>query len=160
VKGDNFVRYFYLLLSAAIISGCAQSGASLPPAGSAQSLNVQHGKAQIKIDKVSTVKAKQTQKIVISGSGFGTMNGYDGDSAYIQIFDTTGGWSAGHISSYEDDTVTLSVASWSDNKIVINGFTGGYGQSYWTLYKGDHLQIKVWNAQGGGGPASKDKKVK
>ncbi|HXO16842.1 MAG TPA: hypothetical protein VN909_01600 [Candidatus Dormibacteraeota bacterium] len=102
----------------------------------------------------------QNQKIVISGSGFGTMQPYNGDSGYLQILDTTGGWSAGYISSSQDDTVTLDVTSWSNKKIVITGFTGGYGESYWTLKKGDKLEINVWNAQDHNGPATIDTKVK
>jgi hypothetical protein len=152
------MRYFFLLLGAVLISSCSQSTGSMPSAGTAGEAGTrQTGPG---ITSVSKIEAKQTQKIVISGSGFGTMQPYNGDSGYLQILDTTGKWSAGYISSSQDDTVTLNVASWTDSKIVIKGFTGGYGESYWVLIKGDHLKINVWNAQTHAGPATAGKRVK
>jgi hypothetical protein len=112
------------------------------------------------ITKISTIKAKQYQKITITGSGFGTMKPYDGDSGYLQILDNTGGWSGGYSSSSQIDSVWLQVTKWSNKKIVITGFTGDYGESYWTLKKGDDLEINVWNAPSGSGPATMDKTVK
>jgi hypothetical protein len=113
-----------------------------------------------KITSVSRIKPEQYQKIVISGSGFGTMNPYNGDSAYIRIRDKTGKWDAGHKSSSETDSVWLDVTKWSNSKIVITGFTGDYGEEDWVLNKGDHLAVYVWNPQDGQGPATKDEKVK
>lgn len=159
-KGGFFVRYFSLIIGAIIISSCSQSLGSMPSSNSSQNSSTRLSGSGPNITKVSKIKAKQYQKIVISGSGFGTMQPYNGDSEYLQILDTTGGWSAGYISSSQDDTVTLDVTSWSDKKIVITGFTGGYGESYWTLIKGDHLQISVWNAQDHNGPATIHEKVK
>lgn len=154
------MRYFYLLIGAIILSSCSQNAGSMPSTGISQNLNVHFNGSQPNITKVSKISDKQDQRIVISGSGFGTMQAYNGDSNYLQILDTTGGWSAGYVSSLEVDSVWLNVTSWSDKKIVIKGFTGDYGQSYWILMKGDSLQIHVWNAQNHGGPATKDKKVK
>ena len=51
------------------------------------------------------------------------------------------------------------MTSWSNKKIVIDGFTGDYGESYWVLNKGDELEINVWNAQTHDGPGTIDKKV-
>jgi hypothetical protein len=113
-----------------------------------------------KITSVSRIKAEQYQKIVISGSGFGIMNPYDGDSAYIRIRDKTGKWDAGYDSSSETDSVWLDVTEWTEVKIVITGFTGDYGEENWVLNKGDRVAVSVWNTQDGQGPATKDEKVK
>ncbi len=153
------MRYFYLLIGAAIISSCSQSPASTPFAGGNQSPSIRLSGSAPTITKVSKIKAKQYQKIVISGHGFGTAAAYNGDSGYLQILDTTGGWSAGYESSTQYDSVWLDVTSWNDKKIVIKGFTGDYGQSYWILNKGDQLKINVWNAQTHAGPGTIDKKV-
>ena len=52
------------------------------------------------------------------------------------------------------DYVTLSIASWTDGEIVIQGFTGEYGQNNWTLNNGDQLTVNVWNPQTGAGPST------
>ena len=113
-----------------------------------------------KIRKISKIQATQYQTIVISGSGFGTTQPYNGDSAYLQIFDLTGKWSAGLENASQTDSVWLDVTSWKNNKIVISGFTGDYGESYWILKKGDKLEINVWNWQNGNGPSTKHQKAK
>jgi hypothetical protein len=154
------MRYFSLLLGAIIISSCSQSPGSMPSSGSPQSRIVSLSGSTPSISKVTSIKAKQYQKIVISGSGFGTTSPYNGDSDYLQIWDLTGKWSAGLKNSTQDDSVWLDVTSWSDDKIVITGFTGDYGQSYWKLKKHDQLEINVWNWQTDSGPATEKQKVK
>lgn len=154
------MRYFYLLIGAILISSCSQSLGSMPSLGGSQSLAVRQSGSDPKISKVTRIKAKQYQKIVISGSGFGTMSPYNGDSAYLQIWDLTGKWSAGLDNASQDDSVWLDVTSWSDSAIVITGFTGDYGESYWTLKKHDHLEINVWNPQSDDGPATLHTKVR
>jgi hypothetical protein len=113
-----------------------------------------------KITRVSRIEAQQYQKIVISGSGFGTMNPYNGDSAYIRIRDKTGQWDAGYQSSSETDSVWLDVTKWTETKIVITGFTGDYGEETWVLNKGDRVAVSVWNTQDDQGPATNDERVK
>ncbi len=105
------------------------------------------------IAKVSKISAEQYQTIVITGSGFGTHAPYTGDSNYIAVSDLTAnpGWQAGY--SFYNDTVTLIVEKWSDSKIVLGGFSGGWGEFNWILTVGDSVQIQVWNAQSGSGPA-------
>jgi hypothetical protein len=154
------MRYFYLLLGAIIVSSCSQSVGSLPLSGSSQNQVTHASGAKPHITNVSRIKPQQYQKIVISGSGFGTMQPYNGDSAYIRIRDKTGGWDAGHVSVSETDSVWLDVTQWSDSKIVITGFTNDYGQENWVLNKGDRLEVYVWNPQDDHGPATKDEKVK
>ncbi len=158
--GGFIMRYLGMLIGVILISSCSQGVGSVPPSGISAIPSTHRAGTGPSITKVSKIKAEQYQKIVISGSGFGTMKPYDGDSDYLQILDTTGGWSAGLLNSTQDDTVTLDVSSWDDNKIVITGFTGGYGESNWTLKKDDHLKINVWNAQTHNGPGTADKKVK
>ena len=155
------MRYFYLVLGAIIVSSCSHGLGSLPMSSSPQ-----YGYAgpltgvQPKIKKVSAITATQYQTIIISGSGLGTTKPYDGDSAYLQIWDKTGHWSAGLKNGSQTDSVWLDVKSWRNNKITISGFTGDYGQSYWVLHKGDKLEINVWNPQDGNGPSTKYEKVK
>jgi hypothetical protein len=159
-KRPNRMRYFYLLLGAIIVSSCSQSVGSLPSSGGSQNQVTHATGTEPIITKVSRIKPQQYQKIVISGSGFGTMQPYNGNSAYIRIRDKTGAWDAGHVSSSEIDSVWLDVTQWSDSKIVITGFTNDYGQQNWILNKGDKLAVDVWNAQDGNGPATKNGKVK
>lgn len=165
------MRYFYVFLGAIIVSGCSHSAGSLPLPGTSQSVassplstisqhQVVRSGENPAITKVSRIKPEQFQRIVITGSGFGTMQPYNGDSAYIRIRDKTGAWDAGHVSSSEVDSVWLDVTQWSDNKIVITGFTNQYGQENWVLNAGDRLEVDVWNPQDGSGPATKDGKVK
>ncbi len=44
------------------------------------------------------------------------------------------------------DTVTLDYQSWSNEKIVISGFGGTYGQGTATLQPGDPVVISLWNS--------------
>jgi hypothetical protein len=105
------------------------------------------------ITSVSKISTEQYQTIVIKGSGFGHHAHYTGDSNYIALNDVTkGGWQAGY--SGFNDTVTLIVNKWEDSKIILGGFSGAWGQSDWTLNKGDSEQVEVWNAQSGSGPAT------
>ncbi len=149
-----------MILGVIIVSGCSQSVGSLPVSSSSQNQVTHATGAKPDITKVSRIKPQQYQKIVISGSGFGTMQPYNGDSAYIRIRDKTGAWDAGHTSSSEIDSVWLDVTQWSDSKIVITGFTNDYGQQNWVLNKGDKIEVYVWNAQDGNGPATKGERVK
>lgn len=102
------------------------------------------------ISSVSTVGAAQTQQITISGSGFGSMSPYDGDSCCIEFNDTSDGdWAAGYIKSgVANDTVTLNVTSWTNSQIIITGFTGAYGGVY-VLHQGDQFKFTVWNPTSG-----------
>jgi hypothetical protein len=112
------------------------------------------------ISSITPVTTTQFQTIVITGSGFGTLSPYTGDSAYIATFDVTrGNWSAGFSGFYPSlgsftDTVTLIVESWSNSMIVLGGFSGAWNTSNFTLYAGDQLQFSVFNAQSGSGPGT------
>jgi hypothetical protein len=106
-----------------------------------------------KIKSVSKITTAQFQTITIKGSGFGTHAAYTGDSAYIAVNDKTRRWQAGY--SGFNDTITLIVHSWANTKIVLGGFSGAWGTHNYTLAVGDKIQVQVWNAQTGAGPASK-----
>jgi len=111
------------------------------------------------ITSISPISSAASQTITITGSGFGTMAPYTGDSEYILMFDETGGdWSAGYASSTYFmgvccDAVTMVVESWTDTSIVLGGFAGGFDTNGWDLNVGDQLEFYLWNAQTDAGPA-------
>ena len=43
------------------------------------------------------------------------------------------------------DTVTLRYRSWTDTKIVINGFSGSYGTACSKVQPGDPVAVSLWN---------------
>lgn len=106
-----------------------------------------------RITSVTGIVPGLGQPIVISGSGFGNRPPYLGDSPYIAIYDATKGWTAGSTLSPLADSVTLNVTSWTDNQIAISGYSGEYGDPRWTYDIGDEIEIRVWNANTGIGPA-------
>jgi len=111
------------------------------------------------ITAVSPIVAQQFQTVIITGSGFGTLQAYNGNSSYIRITDLTSNWSAGNSESCGPiygcpDPVSLTISSWTDSQIIVIGFTGGYGQSNHALKFGDHTELYVWNPQTSAGPAT------
>ena len=106
------------------------------------------------ITSVTEINSNSHQTISISGSGFGNQSPYSNqDSPYIKISDRTENWNAGN-SANPANLVTLNVASWTDSQITINGFGGSYGPNGWSLKYGNIVDIYVWNAQKGTGPAT------
>ncbi len=94
------------------------------------------------------------QRIVIKGRGFGLHVPFaHTDSPYLAIRDETAHWAAGRLVPHNWDEVMLDVESWTDNEIVITGFSGDYGVKGWKLTAGDELEVAVWNPQNGIGPA-------
>lgn len=106
------------------------------------------------VESISRVYAEQYQTIVIRGGNFGTNQPYDGDSNYFWMVDVqgngTGWWRAGCPDQYGPCTTTLRISRWTDNEIVVTGFTGNsqYPQS------GDLVSFFIWNPQTGRGPAA------
>lgn len=115
--------------------------------------------AQPQITRVTKIATQQFQTITITGSGFGTQAPYTGDSNYISLLDMTAqpGWQAGYdgclLGFCTTDTVTLIVNSWTNSKIVLGGFSGAWGTHNYILNKGDSVQLSVFDAQTGSGPA-------
>jgi hypothetical protein len=105
------------------------------------------------ISSISTVLPQQLQTITIQGHGFGTRSPYTGDSDFIRVTNETKDWNAGSSKDYPQDKITLSITSWTDTKILIDGFTGVYGAGQWSLGEGDNIRFRVWNPQTGQGPA-------
>jgi hypothetical protein len=103
-----------------------------------------------KIKSVSKITTAEHQTITITGTGFGTHAPYTGDSVYISFYDGTKKWEAGY--EPDNDTVTLIVNSWTNTKITLGGFAGAWGTHNWTLAVGNKEEIRLWNAQGAGGP--------
>jgi serine/threonine protein kinase len=106
------------------------------------------------IATVGAFEANGTQPVYITGSCFGTGNTSSAaDTEYFEITDITKGWSACWTNG-PGDLVTCSIFSWTDGEISFSGFAGYYGQGGWVISNGDDIQIKVWNAQSGNGPAT------
>ncbi len=104
-----------------------------------------------KITKVTRIVAKRkVQTFEIDGKNFGTQYPYDGDSNYMWLYDLTGDWRAG-CGPPNPCTTTLNVTSWTDNQIVVSGFTGN-GQ---TPNRGDRMLVLVWDAYTGHGPVTR-----
>ena len=102
------------------------------------------------ITSVSTITTAQHQTITITGTGFGTHKAYTGNSNFISFYDQSKKWEAGY--EPDRDTVSLIVHSWTNTKITLGGFAGKWGTSNFTLAVGNKEKIRVWNAQGAGGP--------
>src|SRR3984885_10647515 len=124
------------------------------PATQTVTVGASTGSSMPVLTSVSPIVAQPNQTITLSGSGFGTQTPYNGDSQYLEIADLTGNWIAGWINNGSPNQVTLNVTSWTDSQIVIQGFTGDYGQNNWVLNPGDKIQVSVWNPQSNAGPAT------
>ncbi len=106
------------------------------------------------ISSVTPIFPQARQRIVIKGRGLGLHVPYARtDSPHLAIWDNTARWAAGRVVPHNYDDVMLDVESWTDDKIVIGGFSGDYGKNGWKLTEGDELEIAVWNPQNGVGPA-------
>jgi hypothetical protein len=83
--------------------------------------------------------------ISIMGSGFGSFPlglPYTGNSNFLQITDTTQGWSAG----YTGNPCTVTVGEWSDGLISLIANVNQSGSAC-PLAAGDVLNVTVWNPQ-------------
>ena len=106
------------------------------------------------IATVGAFEAAGTQTVYVTGSCFGTGNTSSAaDTEYFEITDVTTGWSACWTNG-PGDLVTCNIFSWTNGEISFGGFAGDYGQGGWVVSNGDHLEVKVWNAQSGNGPAT------
>jgi hypothetical protein len=106
------------------------------------------------IRSVTPIFPAARQRIVIAGHDLGLHVPFARtDCSYLSVRDTTTRWAAGRLVPHNWDEVMLDVESWTDDEIVISGFSGSYGQSGWELVPGDEVEIAVWNPQTGQGPA-------
>jgi hypothetical protein len=122
-------------------------------------------------DAFNSATDQSIQTITITGSGFGTMSPYTGNSSDILFADCTGslgiGFSAGFVGTNPglsacsippgggvDDDYGLIVNSWSDMQIVLGGIDyNGASSTFGTLVNGDTVEVLVFNPQTGAGPA-------
>ncbi len=95
-------------------------------------------------------------RIVVKGDGFGpapTTLPFSGDLDSFSFWDgrshcaSSAAFSAGgrYFGDAPADGVTLRYQSWTDTKIVINGFTGSYGTGCAKVKSGDPVAVSVWN---------------
>jgi hypothetical protein len=107
-----------------------------------------------RIATVGAFEAAGTQTVYVTGSCFGTGNTSSAaDTQYFEITDRTKGWS-GCWTNGPGDLVTCNIFSWTDSEISFSGFAGYYGQGGWVVSNGDDIEVEVWNAQSGKGPAT------
>lgn len=93
-------------------------------------------------------------QLVISGDGFG--NSPTTGDGQLTVVDTTRDWSAANDAT---SGVQPTIRKWSNEGIVVSGFSGGYGQAdiahwsdglgAWVFAPGDSIQITVVNPQTG-----------
>ena len=100
-----------------------------------------------------SVSTTPTQTFTINGQGFGNLDPYNGDSPFIEITNVTSSWNAGFSggNGQTPNGLMLNISLWTDNQIVISGFTGSFPASF---QAGDNLTFKIWNVPSGLGPAS------
>ena len=109
------------------------------------------------IASVSFSGTGKNLQIVVDGSGFGNAPvsmPFTGNLKYFAFSDFRshcGGGSSQFVAGFEGwgagfaSPVTLKYKYWTNNKIVIGGFGGSYGQGCATLKNGDPVVINVWN---------------
>jgi hypothetical protein len=115
--------------------------------------------ASPKITSVTFRGSGASLKMTVTGSGFGNTPASlpgEQDLPFFSFIDLPFGprtWQAGYGSpDFADDAVTLNYLSWSDQKIVISGFGGDYGNGpsknrKYTVASKDRVAIQVANAQ-------------
>ncbi len=112
-----------------------------------------------KIKSVAFSGSGQTLQITVTGSGFGSApSGVpgSGDIPFLEYLEWSVKdkqqfnypWAAGWNGQGFTDTVTFNYTSWSDTKIVINGFGGAYGTQGFVATKGDPFVLLVWQPPG------------
>jgi DNA-binding winged helix-turn-helix (wHTH) protein len=142
-----FAALFALVLVVAIGSLVLQGRRTNPPP-----LIMDDSRPEI--SSVTPLLPQAKQRIIIRGRGFGLHVPYARtDTPYLAIRDNTANWAAGRVVPHNFDDVMLDVEGWSDDEIVISGFSGEYGLNGWMLKEGDAIEVAVWNPQSGVGPA-------
>jgi serine/threonine protein kinase len=114
--------------------------------------NIQTGMPTI--ISITSIFSDRDRTIKIRGSGFGTLDPYEGNSAFIRISNITGGWNAGSTRDSPSDYINLNITLWTTTEITISSFTGSYGNGNWKFNNGDLVMVQIWNAQTGVGPAT------
>jgi len=145
-------------------------------------LNRLLGRHPTRIERVSPIYAAKTQGIIVDGEGFGPppktirLAPDDGVDTYAESYSTSmridnlgegrHKWVAGRGGPLNYCSISLRLASWTDNRIVLAGFAGPVGTNCADEYQiapGDRLRIIVWgprNKCGPGGPEQCPDEVK
>jgi hypothetical protein len=99
------------------------------------------------ITSISAILPLKDQAITIKGTCFGNAPAYTAqDSPDLQLVDSRG-WSACVSDTGTASNVTCTVTKWSDNEIVLAGFSGAYGSTSGDhqLEPSDSLLLRVLN---------------
>ena len=124
---------------------CGNEGPEVPQTGTA----VQSDSGAPSIEKVYVSRIGQDIHIEVDGDGFGTAPHTLPAVGYLPQFSITditqGGWSAGG----PNQPVYLQYTSWTDSRIVIDGFGTQYGGQY-EMSVGDEVSIFVQSTKSGG----------
>ncbi len=81
----------------------------------------------------------------IQGTNLGTHSSYSSDSAYLNLVDSTRGFSVG----YTGDPITTDLTSWTNTSIQVAGLAGSYGHGNNVIQPGDQMSLVVLNPQTG-----------
>jgi serpin B len=118
--------------------------------------NIPGGSGNPQITSVNFSGSGANLQVQINGLGFGNAPAampFTGDLNQFLFADQrthsgagafeAGGERWGH---GQPDPITVKFQSWSDNKIIIDGFAGSYGQDNATIQNGDPIYIVIWKA--------------
>jgi hypothetical protein len=123
-------------------------GGNVPP--------VAPGSPSIKFVGFSSLGTFPDLRIVVKGEGFGPAPvalPFVGDLSSFSFWDgrahcgSSAAFTAGgqYFGNAPADAVTLRYRSWTDTKIVIEGFRGSYGPGCNAVKNGDPVAVTVWN---------------
>jgi len=155
LSGALLIAIITVAAAAVAFGGFVLGPRGAGPAVTSQQPDPAVGDGVPRISSVSSIVPLGRQKIVIRGQGFGLHVPFSRtDSPHLAVRDKTRGWAAGRIIAQNTDEVMVDVEKWTDDEIVIGGFSGDYGKKGWALVEGDKLEVAVWNPQSGSGPAT------
>jgi len=109
------------------------------------------------INSVQFSGSGQNLQMIVNGNNFGTapvQMPYVGDLNYFSFgdFRTHSSYGSSLFSAgfegwgvFSPDSVTLNYQSWTNNQIIISGFSGTYGQDNATVENGDPILITLWS---------------
>jgi hypothetical protein len=123
-------------------------GGNVPPVGP--------GGPSIRSVSFSSLGTFPDLRIVVKGKGFGPAPvalPFVGDVDSFSFWDgrthcgTSAAFTAGglYFGNAPADAVTLRYRSWTDTKIVVEGFRGSYGTGCSAVKNGDPVAVSVWN---------------
>jgi hypothetical protein len=121
-----------------------QCGVQLPPPVTITALTTQCANPSCTNLGYNQVVTQPSPPISILGTGFGSFPlgiPYSGNSNFVQIADTTQGWSAG----YTGNPCTVTIGEWSGSAMSLVANVNQNGAC--PMAAGDQLTVTVWNPQ-------------